>query len=153
MLERTTFRTTAALLPDAVVMTDAEGRILWTNRAFHDLCGYSKKAVKLRKPGSFLQGPDTDLQTVQHIRKSLKARRAVEAEILNYHSDGHPYWVSLRISPIWGENGQLEGFLAIERDITMARCREHHLQEEVGQLYSTLVRIMQAEDQSRDPHH
>ncbi len=139
MLERTTFRQVAELLPDAVVITDQKGRITWTNRAFHKLCGHPKCAVKNLKPGSFLQGPETDPETVSYIRNAVAKQEPVTAEILNYHRNGRPYWVSISITPIKNKNGELEGFLAVEREITHARMREHRLQEEVGQIYSALV--------------
>ena len=68
MLERIAFKTVAERLPDAVVITDAEGRITWTNQAFHDMCGHSRASVLNQKPGSFLQGSDTDQETVARIR-------------------------------------------------------------------------------------
>lgn len=139
MLERTTFRQVAELLPDAVVLTDNQGKITWTNRAFHKLCGHTKCAVKRLKPGSFLQGPETDPETVREIRKAISNQEPVEAEILNYHRNGRPYWVSLRITPLKNSQGELEGFMAIEREITHVRQREYRLQEEVGQLYSALI--------------
>lgn len=150
MLEHSTFRKVADLLPDAVVLTDALGLITWTNQAFHDLCGHSKSSVMNRKPGSFLQGPDTDARVVDRIRTAIKKPEPVEAELLNYHFDGRPYWVSLRITPIYEESGELDGFVAIERETTEARWREHTLEEEVGQLYSTLLQVVESEEQSTD---
>ena len=139
MLERVTFRQAADLLQDAIVVTDTEGLITWTNRAFYELCGHPQAAVKNRKPGSFLQGPETDPETVNYIRNAVAKQEPVTAEILNYHRNGRPYWVSINITPIKNKNGELEGFLAVEREITHARMREHRLQEEVGQIYSALV--------------
>lgn len=146
MFKRTTFRKVAELLPDSVVLTDNKGRITWTNSAFHELCGYSKSFVAGRKPGSFLQGPETDQKTVSYIRKAIENQVSIDAELINYHQDGSPYWVSLRITPIKAEDGELEGFLAIERDITYARNRERHLENEVGKIYSTLVDLISKEN-------
>lgn len=150
MLERKTFRKIADLLQDAVVITDALGRITWTNQAFHDLCGHSKSSVINRKPGSFLQGPDTDQRMIDRIRNAIKKREPIESELLNYHFNGRPYWVSLRITPIFKESGELDGFVAIERETTEARWREHTLEEEVGQLYSTLVQVVELEKKPGD---
>ena len=143
MFERTTFRKVAELISDAVVMTDPEGRITWTNPAFHDLCGHSRQTVMNKKPGSFLQGPDTDSKTVERIRRAIRSKKPVEAEILNYHQNGRPYWVSLRITPVWDPQGKLEGFVAIEREVTAARCRQHSLEREVAKMYFTLVRELE----------
>lgn len=139
MLERMTFRQAADLITDAIVITDANGLITWTNRAFYKLCGHPRAAVKNRKPGSFLQGPETDPETVSQIRNAVAKQEPVTAELINYHRNGQPYWVSISITPIKNKNGVVSGFLAVERETTLARLREYHLQEEVGQLYSTLI--------------
>ena len=139
MLDRSAFKTIAARLSDGVVITDAEGRITWTNQAFHDMCGHSKARVLNRKPGSFLQGEDTDQETVARIRKALHAGEPVAAEILNYHASGRPYWVSIRITPIRGRSGRLTGFIAIERETTPSRTKLHSLEHQVAELYSTLL--------------
>lgn len=143
MFERMTFREVAELLPDAVVMTDAEGRIVWTNQAFHDLCGHSRASVKNQKPGSFLQGPDTNPDTVDLIRQAIRNRQPVEAEILNYHSKGRPYWVSLRIIPVRNDSGELEGFLAVEREVTDSRSEKNQLEFQIVELYSTLLNVVE----------
>lgn len=139
MLERMTFRQAADLITDAIVITDADGLIIWTNRAFYKLCGHPRAAVKNRKPGSFLQGPETDPETVSQIRNAVAKQEPVTAELINYHRNGQPYWVSISITPIKNKNGVVSGFLAVERETTLARLREYHLQEEVGRLYSTLI--------------
>lgn len=131
------------MLPDAVVMTDALGRIVWTNQAFHDLCGYSKDEVRNKKPGSFLQGPDTNPNTVRRIREAIRNRKPIDEEILNYHSNGRPYWVSLRITPVHHKQGELEGFIAIEREVTDSRCEKHFLEKNIVELYSTLVHVIE----------
>lgn len=145
ILERKTFRQTAELLSDAVILTDSKGRIEWTNQAFHDLCGHSRKAVKNCRPGSFLQGPDTDRETVRQIRESLKKKKPVAVEILNYHRSGRPYWASLRITPVRDAKGTLEGFLAIVRDVTDSRSRQHALENEVCRIYAALVNVVRNE--------
>ncbi|MEZ5275675.1 MAG: PAS domain S-box protein [Opitutaceae bacterium] len=142
ILERTAFREVAENLPDTVVLTDAEGRITWTNQAFHDLCGHSRSAVRNRKPGSFLQGPETDPETVARVRSAIRERRPVNAELLNYHQDGRPYWVSLRITPLRNQTGEVDGFIAIEREVTRAHNREHSLEHQVAELYTALIGLV-----------
>ena len=142
MLERIAFRKIAEILPEAVIVTDPEGRITWTNQAFHDLCGHSKAFVRNRKPGSFLQGPDTDPETVAGIRHALRRREPVEAELINYHENGSPYWVALNITPLTDSHGTHIGFIALEHEITDLRSQIHSLQHQVAELYTTLLDVV-----------
>lgn len=143
MLQRTSFRSVATLLSDAIVLTDEAGRIVWTNPAFHQLCGHSKSEVLNRKPGSFLQGPDTDPRIARKIGNAIRRRKPVEAELINYHKNGDPYWVSLKIIPVNKDDGTPEGFIGVVREITHLQCALHHVEAELAEVYQTLVHVME----------
>lgn len=143
MLQRTTFLKVAEMLTDAVVLTDAQGKIQWTNTAFHQLCGHSRREVLNRKPGSFLQGPDTDKTVANKIGRAIRRKQAVEAEILNYHKDGRPYWVSLKVTPVTKKDGELEGYLGLAREITHLERERHEVENELAEVYQALVHVVQ----------
>lgn len=104
---------------NAVIVTDAAGRIEWANTAFTTLTGYSLGEARGHKPGHLLQGPLTDAATVARIKELLASRQPFrDVELLNYTKDGRSYWISLDIEPIFDEDGVLQRFFAIERDIT-----------------------------------
>ena len=54
---------------NSVIMADAQGRIEWANEAFTSVTGYTLAEVIGRTPGSFLQGPKTDRETITLMRK------------------------------------------------------------------------------------
>lgn len=117
----------AANTSNAVIITDAEGRIEWVNRGFTRISEYSLPEVVGRKPGSFLQGPQTARETVARVRESIHACEPVQAEILNYSKTGRPYWLHLEITPVKDNDGQVTHFMAIETDITQAKETEAEL--------------------------
>ena len=106
---------------NSVIITNTEGGIEYVNPGFERMTGYRFDEVKGRKPGSFLQGPHTDQQTKQNIRDHIHSRRPFYDEILNYHKDGRPYWISLAINPIIDKNGKLERFISIQADVTATK--------------------------------
>src|SRR3954452_24475220 len=55
--------------------------VVYCNQAFLDLTGYAEAEV-LGRNCRFLQGPDTDPDTVRRIRDGLLAREDVHEEIL-----------------------------------------------------------------------
>lgn len=114
---------------DAVVITNAEGQIVWCNNAFTEVSGYTFEEVAGRKPGSVLQGPETDPKTVQMIREILERKERMRTEILNYHKNGTPYWIEISLNPVFDEAGHISQFVAIERDITRAKQREVELEK------------------------
>ena len=108
----------AMLMANPIVQTDPEGRITWVNPAFEALTGYSAEESIGRKPGQLLQCAETDPATVATISAALKQGSAIKTQILNRSKAGRLYWLDLEIQPAFDAQGGLEGFLAIETDIT-----------------------------------
>ena len=110
-----------------VVVTDARRRIEWVNDAFTQATGYTLEEVRGRNPGQLLQFEGTDPATVTLIRRALDARRPVHAEILNRSKAGREYWLALDIQPLEDGQGRLEGFVAVQSDVTENRRRTRRL--------------------------
>lgn len=119
---------------NGVVITDKDGYVEWMNESFSQLCGYELEEVKGKKPGHFLQGPQSQPEAREHIRKMLQLKVDFSEEILNYHKSGVPYWVRMDISPVFDEQGQLVKFIGIETDITERKNFEQRLQRQNEQL-------------------
>lgn len=113
---------------NAVIITDADGRIEWVNDAFTEISGFSFAEVRGRKPGRMLQGPDTDPKTIEFIRSRLARAVGFHTQILNYTKDGRPYWVSIDIQPVHDADGNLCKYIAVQEDITERRKTEEDLQ-------------------------
>ena len=119
----------ASKTDNAVIITDRDGLVEWVNDGFVRLTGYSLSDAIGKKPGHILQGPSTDPATVKRISKLLKSRINFTEEILNYHKNGHPYWVSMNVTPIFGEAGEPVGFISIESDVTERKKAEEALEQ------------------------
>lgn len=133
------FKATASHLPEAVLITDSEGRITWVNRAFKKLCGYHLKEITGQKPGSFLQGKSTDPDTVEAIERAMEQKQYFHTEILNYHKKGHAYWASVSVTPFFDKNGKLEGHIGVAQDITKKRIEISQMEQDVVTMYTALV--------------
>ncbi len=123
---------------NAVVITDAVGRIEWVNEGFTKISGYSREEVLGKTPGSILQHPECADPARKHMRARIKAGKGFEAEILNYGKGGRAYLVHIECQPLVDKHGTLTGFMAIERDITQTR-RSSNLLEAVAAISSTLL--------------
>ena len=103
---------------NAVIITDKNGTIEWVNEAFTNISGYKLSEVILRKPGDFLQGKDTNLETVRYMHNQFKHHETFSCEVINYHKNGDPYWVRIRAQPLFDAQGTLTQYFAIEEDIS-----------------------------------
>jgi PAS domain S-box-containing protein len=126
---------------NVVIITDAKGAIEYVNNAFEKLTGYILAEVVGKKPGSFLQGPETYPDNKFALSRALRNREAFTQEILNYSKSGKKYWVSISINPIFDSNGELEKFIAIEQNITerkeLEAQREFERQDKEALINST----------------
>ena len=111
---------------NSVLITDAQGLIEYVNPGFERLAGFSAREAVGKKPGTLLQGPATSQATRAEIRKALAAHTPYYGEILNYTRDKRPYWISLSINPVFGDDGQLERYVSISTDVT--ETKQHALE-------------------------
>lgn len=106
---------------NAVVITDSQGCIEWVNEGFTRISGYSKEELIGQKPGHILQGNKSNPELNAYMREHIVAGKGFEAEILNYTKAGRAYMVHIECQPLVNKQGDVTGFMAIERDITQAR--------------------------------
>jgi PAS domain S-box-containing protein len=112
-----------------VVVTDARRRIEWVNAAFERTTGWTLDEVRGKNPGQFLHCDATDPETVARFRTALDAGLPVQDKILNQSRTGERYWLSIDIQPEHDEAGNLQGFLAVQTDITEQRRQADALRE------------------------
>lgn len=118
----------ASKTDNAIIITDANGFIEWANEGFERLTEYKLEEVKGKKPGSFLQGEKTNPADVFAIRQGIASLKSFYQEIYNYSKSGRGYWLGINITPLFDEQNNLTGFIAIESDITERKQAEIELQ-------------------------
>lgn len=119
----------AEMASESVTVTDENQRIIWVNRAFTTMTGFSVEEAVGQTPRQLLQGPETNKEARNEIRQAVQARRPVQTEIINYHKDGSRYWIKLSIAPLISlRTGELR-FTAIATDVTEAKEAQHTISE------------------------
>jgi chemotaxis family two-component system response regulator Rcp1 len=102
---------------DAFLLADARGDLLGIDEAFTSMCGYRSQELRGENVGRLLQGSQTDPAAKARLGLALQAGRSCTEELINYHKDGHPYWVRLMLNPLCGPDGAVRGFLAVEQKV------------------------------------
>ena len=108
----------ARLTKNAVILCGPDRAIEWVNPAFEELTGYSLAEVAGRPPGSILQCTETDPESAAAIGRALDRGEGLRMQLVNRAKSGRIYWVDMDLQPIRGDDGGLEGFIAIETDVT-----------------------------------
>ncbi len=126
---------------EGIMITDAaefDNPVIYVNPAFERLTGYTKDEAAGRN-ARFLQGAETDRNTIQTIRTSVENEAAFRGSVLNYRKDGTPFWNGLTISPICDSNGTTSYFVGILSDETeriqlASQLRQAQKMESLGHL-------------------
>ena len=136
--ELTKLSAVATKTTNQVILTDVFGNIVWVNQPFERLTGYTLDEVKGRKPGHVLQGPASDPQQIDVMRQAILHGRSFKVDIVNYTKAGEPYWVRIQSDPVLDEQGQLQGFIAIESDISAERQQTALIEQNEQRLTAVL---------------
>jgi len=126
-VEAATLALVASRTGNMVIVTDSRGRIEWVNDAFTRITEYTLEEIRGATPGSILQGPETDEETVAYMRERLNKGEGFELEVINYNKSGRKYWVQIEVQPVYEDTGELRGFVAIETDVTERKRAEEDL--------------------------
>jgi diguanylate cyclase (GGDEF)-like protein/PAS domain S-box-containing protein/putative nucleotidyltransferase with HDIG domain len=126
--------TVAAESLNAIVIMDAQERILYVNPGFERDSGYTLEELRGHRPGDVLHGPDTDIQTSKKVRSALDAREPVSVELLNYHKNGTPYWQEIHITPVLDNKGAVTHFVGIVNNVTARKQAAKEQQESDARL-------------------
>ncbi|GJD60960.1 hybrid sensor histidine kinase/response regulator [Methylobacterium frigidaeris] len=124
-----------------MIVTDPrqpDNPIIFANQAFRAMTGYAPEELVGRNC-RFLQGPETDSETVSDVRRAIAERKEIATEILNYRKNGSTFWNALFISPVYDPAGELVYFFGSQLDVSRRRDAEEALRqsqkmEALGQL-------------------
>lgn len=108
---------------DHIIITDAEGIILYANPAVTQLTGFSQKEVVGKKAGSKeLWGGVMPPEFYQQMWQTIKIdKKTFYGEINNKRKNGQKYIAMSSITPILDSTGKVIFFVGIERDATVER--------------------------------
>ncbi|MDI9879269.1 PAS domain S-box protein [Flectobacillus longus] len=123
------FETVVAHTTDTILIMETfkEGgpdpKILFVNKAFCDLSGYTLSEVLGNTPMVFI-GLETDLEEINRLRTSLRNCQPVQLSLLHYKKSGEKFWLNISVSPIYDKSGRLLQWLSLGRDITIYKNEE-----------------------------
>jgi len=114
---------------EVVFMTDREGVISFVNPEFTRFYGYTEEEVVGKRTPRVLKSGRRSPEDYARFWKTLLDNRVVKEELINKTKDGRLVDIENSASPILDEQGDIKGFLAIQRDITERKQLELQLHQ------------------------
>ena len=104
---------------NSIFITDTDGRIIWSNRAFSQLSGYSQQEVEGRTP-EFLapeaEGARAALDPERWLH--LRPKEVWRAQIVNRNKNGHLYTVEQTVTPLRDLRAEGSHFVVVQEDVS-----------------------------------
>lgn len=111
-------------IKDAVLITIPQSkenprpRIIYANKAFERMTGYSSEDVLGKVSADILQGEDSEEDVIAEMAEAIRNWEYSQKRITNYKKNGEKFIVELNISPISDKTGWFSGWLSIQRNMT-----------------------------------
>jgi diguanylate cyclase (GGDEF)-like protein/PAS domain S-box-containing protein len=103
--------------PAAVLITDRDGVIVYVNSKFRKMTGYATEEVLGENPRMFKSG-NTNKEVYENLWRTITNGKTWHGTFENTRKDHGSYYVDAHISPIVGDKGTIEYFMAIQEDVT-----------------------------------
>lgn len=122
--------------PVGIVITDPtqeDNPLTYVNDGFVEQTGYTREEATGQNC-RFLQGEETDEDTVAILRQAVTAEEPASVTIRNYRADGTEYWNRLEIAPITDSTGSVINYIGFQQDVTQQKRRKEKLKDTKQQL-------------------
>ena len=103
--------------PATIIVTDAEGKIVYANPKFVSTTGYQANEALGQTP-RLLKSGETTTEEYQRLWKTIKSGKEWRGVFHNRRKDGSLYWERASISPVHDAKGKITHFMAVKEDIT-----------------------------------
>ena len=124
---------------DSMLMTDAEGRIVYVNPAFTSITGHEPEDVVGLRPKDVLRYDAQAPELFAAMDAASAGGKMFTGRVFNRRRDGTPVELDLVISPLRDASGTVVGSVEVGRDVTHeqaleAQLRQAQKMEAVGRL-------------------
>lgn len=103
--------------PATIIVTDAEGKIVFANPKFVATTGYQVSEVIGQNPRILKSGETTPTE-YRLLWKTILGGKEWRGTFHNRRKDGRLYWERASISPVLDADGKIAHFMAVKEDIT-----------------------------------
>ncbi|MDP2883010.1 MAG: cache domain-containing protein [Azonexus sp.] len=131
---------------NAVMITDAASRIIWVNRSFTLLSGYTNEELLGQPPRLFNSGTQ-DAVFFQHFWQSISAGKTWRGDIVNRRKDGSLYTASQMVTPLLNAKGEISHYISVIEDVSERKRQEEELKQNYERLKTLNEQLENAQNQ------
>lgn len=103
-------------VPLSIGEADQPNKLVYANKAYCDLTGYSIEELLGINPGKLLQR-DMPTSNRDYIRRQMNTLQPIDVLVKNFRKDGSEFWNGLHIHPVI-ENGRCIYWVGMAKDVS-----------------------------------
>lgn len=130
-----------------IVITDANGGILYANRSAEKMTGFSAEEMMGKTPALWRKQMPEDFYG-KFWGAIKQEKKPFIGEVTNRRKNGDTYLASISVSPILNKQGEVTFFVGIERDITDERKHQDDIERHAHELEVANSRIQVEKERS-----
>ena len=111
---------------EAIMVGDANGRIISVNRAFTEITGYSAEEAFGQMP-SLLKAPQNEENLYRTIHDELAAHGRWQGEVWKRRRNGETFLALETITPVRNEQGEIVSYVVVFADITELHRKDERI--------------------------
>lgn len=116
---------------EAIIITDADNRVVEVNPAFCELTGITQGDVLGKTPEAFSILPLDDIRTTRLMREELQLRDRSKSQVSYRSHDGQFYPGMMSINRVRNEHGEIDHHVIVLADLSAIPAHARHLNREV----------------------
>ncbi len=132
-LSESLFKQAVDHAPVAISITDLNANIIYANKAFSKVTGYSQSEI-IGKNESVLSNKTTPKIAYRALWERIKQKKPWSGLLVNRKKDKTPYLAELTVAPVLDKDGEISHFLGMHRDSSEL----HQLEQRVNN-YSQMI--------------
>jgi PAS domain S-box-containing protein len=109
-----------------IVISRRDGTIVWINKAFEQLSGYTRKEA-LGQSTRLLKSEKQSPQFYEDMWRAVLSGQTWRGELINRRKNGSLYHEEMTITPVKNGAGEITHFIAIKLDITERKRAEERI--------------------------
>ncbi len=113
---------------EAILVADADWRIMRVNQAFTRMTGYSAEEAIGRLPSDLLASGQQEPDFYAALTQAIFSEGAWQGEVWDRRKNGEVFPVGLSISAVKGPDGEVTHFVSGMTDITLRKASEEQIQ-------------------------
>ena len=121
-----------------VVISDSDEIVLWVNSAFEEIFKFKSDEILGKKISSIFNTEELNPMLYKKVQKHVfEEKMPFRGQLTEMDANGNHLWLSVNITPILSEDGELEQLITVGSDITDNKLDEFQLNE-----YSKKLELM-----------